>query len=864
MSVVAIHYSRQYFGETTTLVPASSAQSGKPRGLMGRQVANAEMLSALLKYSSDESLSFLVDSEKDAEHLRGLLKQQLPAEKKAVISRMASLETWMAQERRHVIWEPQPPAAALAWTRSRVAPNRFAVGGVTHTLCSASAAAGIRDLVAAPTRNFDRLVCTSDSVAHTARTLIQHWARIVGKDHDPERIALDIIPLGIDCDRHRPASTAERTEVRRRLNIPQDADVVLFVGRLSHHAKSNPLPMFIACQRAANRTGRPVYLLLAGWYANDAIRQGFESEAQRVAPDVTLLHVNAMDDSWRDSVWAAADLFISLADSVQETFGLTVVEAMARRLAVVATDFNGYRETIQHRRTGILVPTAMVAGAGEDALIAMHEGRLTYDRFLAAVGQTVCVSTVDACNAVEELLCSAQTREQLAEAAFRHARAHYQWPRIIARYERMWREQNSLMIQQTATTQRPSSTRAARPAIQRCVPTFRELFDRYPSIWVERNGQVISGQQRFGDAKAVTESTLAGHSGSWRHELDKLEDMIDRVDAEKSGQSVHELLLADEYAESSCAHATKTLESVAWALKFDLLQLHPAPKIITDSSADHQDDEATEMTFTTTCMGRLHQLKQTLPKMVAQPGCHVVVVDYSCPDQCGAWIRRNFSPEDVTVVHMPGKQFFDRSEAKNAAILAAKTPWVCLIDADVELAANFSEQIRYRLVPDCYFRCLSREEGVGGTFIAAREALLKVGLHDCVYSGWGEEDFDLIDALRFIGQQPRTYPEELVTHLAHDDDLRTQHHQTSDRRVSHMINRVYRAIKWDSARLRDELPDLESRKRTYEQVRQQVLQAVEERKSTRIVVPMGKRRWAKLSADGARELCYRIDIDPDF
>lgn len=63
MSVVAIHYCRQYFGKTTSLVPTTSAKSGKPRGLMGRQVANAEMLSALLSHGSDESINFLVDTD---------------------------------------------------------------------------------------------------------------------------------------------------------------------------------------------------------------------------------------------------------------------------------------------------------------------------------------------------------------------------------------------------------------------------------------------------------------------------------------------------------------------------------------------------------------------------------------------------------------------------------------------------------------------------------------------------------------------------------------------------------------------------------------------------------------------------------
>lgn len=70
MTGLAIHYRREFFGETTNVVSAASAltgssRPGSPRGLVGRQVANAEMLSALLRYGRDELVTFLVDSESD-------------------------------------------------------------------------------------------------------------------------------------------------------------------------------------------------------------------------------------------------------------------------------------------------------------------------------------------------------------------------------------------------------------------------------------------------------------------------------------------------------------------------------------------------------------------------------------------------------------------------------------------------------------------------------------------------------------------------------------------------------------------------------------------------------------------------------
>ena len=67
--------------------------------------------------------------------------------------------------------------------------------------------------------------------------------------------------------------------------------------------------------------------------------------------------------------WAAADLFLSLVDNPQETFGLAPVEAMAAGVPVVVSDWDGYRYTVSDGVEGFRVPTlapayAQQGGAG--------------------------------------------------------------------------------------------------------------------------------------------------------------------------------------------------------------------------------------------------------------------------------------------------------------------------------------------------------------------------------------------------------------------------------------------------------------------------------------------------------------------
>ena len=71
--------------------------------------------------------------------------------------------------------------------------------------------------------------------------------------------------------------------------------------------------------------------------------------------------LNGQDSQQRKTAWASADIFCSLSDNIQESFGLTPVEAMAAGLPCVVSDWDGYRDTVRHGEDGFRVDTAMPA-----------------------------------------------------------------------------------------------------------------------------------------------------------------------------------------------------------------------------------------------------------------------------------------------------------------------------------------------------------------------------------------------------------------------------------------------------------------------------------------------------------------------
>ncbi|MEM1070963.1 MAG: glycosyltransferase, partial [Planctomycetota bacterium] len=630
--------------------------------------------------------------------------------------------------------------------------------------------------------------------------------------------------------------------------ISDDTDAILFVGRLSHHAKSNPLPLFVACQRAHERTGRQLVLILSGWYANDAVRQGFEQECARLAPRVNLIYVDGMDPEWRDSIWAAGDLFVSLADSVQETFGLTVVEAMSRGLPVIATDWNGYRETIQHEETGLLIPTAIVNGSAERSLQMLHEGHLSYDQFLASAGQSVIVDTEAVTDAITRLIASPETRFSLARAGQEHARSHFDWSVIVPKYEEVWNRQRTLLRRMRA---RPSAVSVPSGPIiglpPTVVPSFRSLFWRYPSTWIDVDQSWNLGTHCFGDFASIESSPLAGHAPQWR---------LDSQDTAKLIKSIGDRTVATP------AHPTRqdaVADTLGWALKYDLIRRADATELRPRTTTS-LTESAQRLTLVTTCRGRLDHLRCSLPRMLAQPNCDVLVVDYSCPQQTSGWIEANISHDNLQVVNVFGKSRFDRSDARNRGWSACQTQWIALIDADVLLSDDFADQVFRRLRARALLRCVmaTSAEGLGGLIVVERSGLEAIGGFDPVFRGWGEEDEDVVDALIFHGSMLLDLPDSIAQHIDHDDRPRDDQYSPDSFYRRRLINRLYRVAKWDLARSMGQALEESERRLLYQKIERKMEGVDLDETDVELTIDSSAANSATLRATFRRRLSYLI------
>ena len=345
-------------------------------------------------------------------------------------------------ERSGVLYYPGPDINDLAYRRSVINANAYSLCGVTHTTSSARAMDAITGWLTTPLEPWDAVICTSDAVkGHVEQLLQAELTRLqhklgVTKFQLPQ---LPVIPLGINTHAFE-VTDAKRVAARASLGISDNEIVVLYLGRLSFHAKAHPLAMYQALEMAMRRTGKAVTLIECGWYANDYTQKAFEEAQQALCPSVTCRHLEGRAEANRADAWAAADIFCSLSDNIQETFGIAPLEAMATGLPVVVSDWNGYRDTVTED-VGIRVPTSVPSpGLGGDLIHRYAQGTDNYDYYTGHSSSFVAVDVSAATEAFCALMEDATLRHRMGSAGKLRAKTEYDWSSVIPRYEQLWRE----------------------------------------------------------------------------------------------------------------------------------------------------------------------------------------------------------------------------------------------------------------------------------------------------------------------------------------------------------------------------------------------------------------------------------------
>lgn len=424
---------------TLGMLAAPGTWTSPQQPLVGRTVANAQFLKALLQYSSFEEISLFIGETADLAVLEDLTKSWNVPEERLAAYTVWQLPEVLLRNRLDVLHHASHVDRLydLIAIRNRFGTKTIPVTGQIHSLSYPRFyQESARHLFVKPSAS-DGLFCSSSAGRHVIERgfdRLQDEAQRAGFSGPVTRWDLPLVPLGTDLS---SITAGDRAATRKALNIPEDACLLTSLARFTEYDKLDLFPVLRVLERLVREPSAgapPVYLLLAGARQGTKTPEMLELWARHLGVFERLrLKVDFQDDE-KKHLLAASDVFVSAVDNVQETFGQSVIEALGAGLPVVASDFDGYKDTVDET-VGVRVPSRLNVDWAELSEIAP----LLYERPLHLVlGQSVEIELAPLEAAVRTLVSDRPRREKLGKAAAERAKTRYAWDVVIPKYEYEW------------------------------------------------------------------------------------------------------------------------------------------------------------------------------------------------------------------------------------------------------------------------------------------------------------------------------------------------------------------------------------------------------------------------------------------
>ncbi|MGD8562603.1 MAG: glycosyltransferase family 4 protein [Desulfarculaceae bacterium] len=406
---------------------------------LGRKVANYDLTAALLEHSRAQELVFFLPFVGAAQPFNRIYRpwlEDMDKERKVQLLPALALPASLQQKDYLAIHAAEMDRyfPELCHLRNRWAKRPFPITCTTHTLSYWSTQ--VRNLykVLPGPRGFDAVFCTSQAAkqhldsAFAAASGSLEAAGLTGAGFPGQ---LKVVPLGV---RSAEFGRETRPQAQKALGLEPGILTLLCLGRITRSDKFDLAPLLGAM--AVLKQEMDLRLILAG-----SPRGRYHEELAALAGELGLEErVHFFLDfasEQKQRLYAAADVFVSPADNLQETFGLTILEAMASGLPVVASDFSGYRDLVQDGVSGFLIPTL-----GPSSYQALDAARPVMAEHIAALqlAQRTAVDMDALLQGLRRLLSSPELRQKMGRAGRKRVQEQFDWQVVVEQMEETWEE----------------------------------------------------------------------------------------------------------------------------------------------------------------------------------------------------------------------------------------------------------------------------------------------------------------------------------------------------------------------------------------------------------------------------------------
>jgi glycosyltransferase involved in cell wall biosynthesis len=304
----------------------------------------------------------------------------------------------------------------------------------------------------------DSLICATHVQKEALLRLLGRACPWHGTDFPRLEELTTLIPLGVDAKRFMPSG--EKLTIRSWLGLPEDGTLLLSLGRLSPGGKADLIPLLRAFG-IVRKSIPSAWLVIAGEEGRPGVAERLSQYAHELNVADRVIILPSIPESIKPALYNAADVFVALSDTLQETFGIVLLEAMACGLPVVAADWDGYREVVTEGETGYLVPTWW-AKCDEQFNLLSALSAWEVDHFYLA--QSVPLDSEMLVERLLQLLRDSTLRREIGLKGRERVEQNFSWELIVPQYESLWFNKAQVLN---------SAPLTAQPLLPRYWETFR-------------------------------------------------------------------------------------------------------------------------------------------------------------------------------------------------------------------------------------------------------------------------------------------------------------------------------------------------------------------------------------------------------
>ncbi len=416
--------------------------------IMGRKQANMGFINALFRKDPFELYHFYVDEPQSLINIWHEEPDAAPLLQRGALHAFA--RTHLEKRLRVVPYsvchfsDPMTEFAAMCRVRNAIAPTLFPVTAVNHTISYKEYAESTLGHIWQGCTVRDGIGCTSNA----SRTIMQAWydharnVRNIPDDwHQP---VLKNIPLGVP-EPSLSGNEGLRESFRQSLNLDPKTPLILIYGRISVTDKMDVRPFINALRRIRSEYPELNFcLVIAGAMDDD---EGIKEQLEQLtkAWDIDCKVIAHPSREVKKQLFAAADIFASPVDNIQETFGLTLIEAAQAGIPVIASDWDGYKDIVVQNTTGLLVPTLAPTHTPRlDTMVGVLYNKI-HQLFRS---QQTAIHVPKLAEALHTLMANPALRKQMGKEAQKRAATRYTFDAVVDTWIDFWQELAAAPISQ--------------------------------------------------------------------------------------------------------------------------------------------------------------------------------------------------------------------------------------------------------------------------------------------------------------------------------------------------------------------------------------------------------------------------------